>query len=1334
MAESAAVVDVLARVRANTSGFTKGMDDAQKALNKLSTSSVVKGTIIGNVLFQAASKVAKGFGTLLVGAYKDSVAGAKEEASMQMRLERLLLNTGGATREQVKILHQHAAALEASTVVSKGNIATVQSQLATFDLHGSTIATLTPAILDYVVAEKGATASADQFKSMTNGLASALNGQFGALARTGFVLSDYDKQMIKTGTEGERAAAIVRILGTTYRDFASINGAAATASVRLSKSIKKLKDDFGKAVLPVIQQFQGTIADKVIPVIQRLQEQFADGKAIEKLVKFFQKLLGNLRDFGEAIITVLEPAFTGLLLPAIKVIVAGIISFIKVLGAVGRFIKNNAAFFQVLVGVIAAVAIGTAAYLVQVKLLNIALALKGKIVKNVSKAFKVLNAIMKMNPIGFIIGAVAALATGFVILWNKSDSFRKMVVTVGTTGLKAFASLLRGIAPFAEAVVKGMTMPIRGFLKVMSYIPGIGKYFKTALDVANKAVDGTSEFLTATAEKVDGLAKSLEKLGNKKIKAPTVEKPKGDEGFDLGDLGDAGNEKRIDEKTRKAAEKLAKELARNKKALKKAVENYNDFLKRDFANSFMKGADGASDAVYGALDKLRAVFDAQAKMLSGPALKNLEKAWTEVNTKVRGMIDEYAKVAGMIEAVQAQIDDAYKNLEDSIASRSEGMAEFNAMLATPFGQPSQIRKAMSGAEASVDSIISQFDSIVNTLQKRLPDLDPKLLVGVPESIRKEMEASQKSVTQGKDVLINYFKAQTQGLIELAKRREIAVKVLQKAQDDLKELVDEQKGFTDELSKSLKSFAFALIDISKGDSAAVYTVTKTATGLIISQTKKSTNAVDMITKNLQAKLANIVAFSSNINKLLASGLNQEYIKQLLGAGPEAAGETAAALALAGTEQIATINKLYSDINATAAQFSTDMGDKFYKSAIEMAQNFAQGATLGLELIDAVMYDITTNISNVLGILGNTGLTNAKALVDALNAEFTRQANETVGPATQLIVDKIRTTIEALKPMSLLNAQAFMDGLIATLSGEDNKARYTASADQIRANIDTIMKLLAPEALTSGLGLIASLVSAFSGINLESVKNAAVAIKDSISAALDLLKGKGTQVAADLAQELYDKLLAEKARLVALAQSIAAAIAAALASAAASIGVDVDDLGGGDGGDGGGFDVAKWRMGEEKDRDGDKSTDSASEAATSAASAAKSATKAIKKTATAVSKSASATSKTQLQLAKESVNKAKNQGRNIVAAASMPNFRPEQVKGATVGAAAPRGLIRQPVVAPKMTGSNTVSKVNMPFGGQSVANVTINTKSAPTASQTKAVVGATLKAATSARKGK
>jgi hypothetical protein len=81
----------------------------------------------------------------------------------------------------VAVLVEQAKALEQLGVVSAGNVSVVQSQLATFDLQASTIQTLTPAILDYITAEKGATASSADFKSMTNGLAQALNGNFASL-------------------------------------------------------------------------------------------------------------------------------------------------------------------------------------------------------------------------------------------------------------------------------------------------------------------------------------------------------------------------------------------------------------------------------------------------------------------------------------------------------------------------------------------------------------------------------------------------------------------------------------------------------------------------------------------------------------------------------------------------------------------------------------------------------------------------------------------------------------------------------------------------------------------------------------------------------------------------------------------------------------------------------------------------------------------------------------------------------------------------------------------------------------------------------------------------
>jgi len=167
-----------------------------------------------------ASAVGLGFGTAQILAFgKASVKAALEAQAQQERLANLVKVTVGATDAQVQALNDQAAALQAIGVVNKENITQTQSQLATFNLQIDTIKTLTPAILDYVTAEKGAAASADQFKQMTNGLAQALNGNFASLTKVGFVLDEDTKKMIKSGTETERAAALVKVLDSTYKDF-----------------------------------------------------------------------------------------------------------------------------------------------------------------------------------------------------------------------------------------------------------------------------------------------------------------------------------------------------------------------------------------------------------------------------------------------------------------------------------------------------------------------------------------------------------------------------------------------------------------------------------------------------------------------------------------------------------------------------------------------------------------------------------------------------------------------------------------------------------------------------------------------------------------------------------------------------------------------------------------------------------------------------------------------------------------------------------------------------------------------------------------------------------
>jgi hypothetical protein len=187
----------------------KGFKQAESATEKLTKN-------VKNL----AGNLGLAFGTAAVVAYgKASVKAALESQAEQERLNNILKVTTGATQAQIDVLNEQANALERIGVVTGGNIKMTQSQLATFDLQISTIKTLTPAILDYVTAEKGATASASDFKSMTNGLAQALNGNFASLTKTGFVLDEFTKKTIKEGTETERAAALVKVLNSTYKDF-----------------------------------------------------------------------------------------------------------------------------------------------------------------------------------------------------------------------------------------------------------------------------------------------------------------------------------------------------------------------------------------------------------------------------------------------------------------------------------------------------------------------------------------------------------------------------------------------------------------------------------------------------------------------------------------------------------------------------------------------------------------------------------------------------------------------------------------------------------------------------------------------------------------------------------------------------------------------------------------------------------------------------------------------------------------------------------------------------------------------------------------------------------
>jgi hypothetical protein len=241
-----------------------------------------------------AGAVGLAFGTTQILAFgKASVKAALEAQAQQQRLAQLVKVTVGASDEQIQSLNEQAEALQKIGVVNKENITQTQSQLATFNLQVDTIKALTPAILDYVTAEKGAAASADQFKQMTNGLAQALNGNFASLTKVGFVLDEATKKTIKSGTESERAAALVKVLDSTYKDFNKSLADTPTGQMqKLTNAADDAKQVIGTGLLDAMKELGGAngiglVTDAIDELALGLAESIV---STSKLVKELKEL------------------------------------------------------------------------------------------------------------------------------------------------------------------------------------------------------------------------------------------------------------------------------------------------------------------------------------------------------------------------------------------------------------------------------------------------------------------------------------------------------------------------------------------------------------------------------------------------------------------------------------------------------------------------------------------------------------------------------------------------------------------------------------------------------------------------------------------------------------------------------------------------------------------------------------------------------------------------------------------------------------------------------------------------------------------------------------
>lgn len=777
-------------------------------------------------------------------------------------------------------------------------------------------------------------------------------------------------EMMKLGENGAipaEAAIQALIQGMengigTARGFAgSMEAQSKTMAGLKSTLIDTVRNAWTAGFKPYVEGNIGPSIEKLIPKVESFVNIFIKGLTF---------VVQNLSAFASAVASVLKPAFDSIIIPAFMAAVAVIGATIKALGLIGNFIKKNIGVFQALTQVVVIATLSYAAYRAQILLAIAATkahafwtAATTKSVNLFRKAQMMLNAAIAMNPIGMITAAVVALIAIFVKAWNNIEVFRKAVIFLAKAGVKAFAELIRAVGPFAEAIFKVMSGPLRMFLLVLSKIPKVGGMFKSALDVVNSGLDNVSEWADTAATKVEGFASTLDKLNDFRFKMPSLipevktTTPKEKDwmaGFKFDqdafkDLLGGGDE-------------TGKEI---KKDLEGVIRDYNDFIKYEFAPGFAKGSEGARDAILSGLDQLKRVFDEQAKGLKGEALEKLKKAYEGVNETVRAMMPQAEKAAADLEMVSAQLRDAEEKYQDVLKLREEGAKKFAEVMRSPFGEPSALARAMSGAEATVDSIINMYDTLVEAVNKRFEGFTgPR-----------------------KNELINFLTEQTAKLVQLAKRRDAAARALGEAQDHLNNVLQEQASFKSNITSSIKDFGFALADLADNNAQQVIKVIKSASGLVITQMDESSSGIDGLMKKMRERAKSIASFMTNIRTLLARGVSKSYVQELLRAGPEAAGYTAQLIASAGQDQINEINGIYSSIDNMTNTFGDEMAQTFFGNAVSMAKAMVAGSQAEydsvIEEMNRVRQGIEEAVEPLLDYFRNLGEDSLKKMIEGLN---------------------------------------------------------------------------------------------------------------------------------------------------------------------------------------------------------------------------------------------------------------------------------------------------------------------------------------------------------------
>jgi hypothetical protein len=373
--------------------LARDADGLKKVITStLSEAEQLKGSAINFAALATGIDAAqRSFNQLQAGLQDLADAYAVQEMA-ETKLSTIMRQRMGATDKEIQSIKELASAQQEIGVIGDEVQLSGAQQVATFLKEKDSLETLLPAMNNLLAQQKGLSATTGDAVQIGNLMGKAMMGQVDALKRVGISFSEAEANVIKYGTEQEKAAMLAQVIQNNVGDM----------------NAELAKTDSGKQ-----QQLVNTLGD-------------------------MKEELGAMVNGALPFVTIAAQATTAL--AGVTTLVAGIKTLSVTLYASAKaFLASTVAMVK---NKGAALAVAAAQ-----KVVSVATAAW-------TAVQKVLNFVLTANPIGIVITAIGALVAAIIYAYNNCESFRKIVDKVWEAIKPLATAIMNGLAKAFEWLVE----------------------------------------------------------------------------------------------------------------------------------------------------------------------------------------------------------------------------------------------------------------------------------------------------------------------------------------------------------------------------------------------------------------------------------------------------------------------------------------------------------------------------------------------------------------------------------------------------------------------------------------------------------------------------------------------------------------------------------------------------------------------------------------------------------------------------------------------------------------------------------------------------------------